>query len=355
MAEQERTQQENPFGSAVVQARQSGALEAALVQREVAEVQAAMMIARKFPRNPLQAMDLILQDCTRPTLAEAAVYEYARGGTAITGPSIRLAEALAQRWGNISCGVIELSRADGQSECMAYAWDLETGFRDEKRFVVKHWRDTKKGGYAITDERDIYETVSNQGARRKRACILAVIPGDVQEAALKQCDVTLKAKAEVTPERIKSIIDKFGEFGITKEQIEVRIQRHIEAITPALMVQLGRIYTSIKDGMAAAADYFEPIKKEGEEEKATTGAAGLKNVMKSRKNREEEAPPAAEETTGSPTAAGPSAPPSFNDAMEAVKRGFYDLANDIARGLTAEDQGKVRLAVIEAEKESGKK
>jgi len=41
-------------------------------QRAIAEVQAALFIARSNPRNPVAAMDRILNACTRPTLADAA-------------------------------------------------------------------------------------------------------------------------------------------------------------------------------------------------------------------------------------------------------------------------------------------
>jgi TolA-binding protein len=55
------------------------------------------------------------------------------------------------------------------------------------------------------------------------------------------------------------MVDAFDKMGISKRQIEARIQRRIDAITPALMVGLGKIYNSIKDGMSAPADWFEPI------------------------------------------------------------------------------------------------
>ena len=130
----------NPFG----EAREiQGASVQALVQREVAEVQGAMVVARQFPRNHQKAMDAILNECTRVGLAEKAEYQYARGGSDIRGPSIRLAETIARQWGNMLTGVTELTRGAGISECMAYACDLETGYRDEKRFQVKHWRETK--------------------------------------------------------------------------------------------------------------------------------------------------------------------------------------------------------------------
>ncbi len=38
--------------------------------------------------------------CQRPpTLAQSAVYSYGRGGSSVTGPSIRLAEALSSKLG----------------------------------------------------------------------------------------------------------------------------------------------------------------------------------------------------------------------------------------------------------------
>jgi hypothetical protein len=228
-------------------------------QRAVAEIQAALVVARSNPRDPIRALDLILQDCMRPKLAEGALYSYSRGGTEITGPSIRLAEAIGRRWGNLECCVKEVSRFQGFSECIAYSWDLESNFRDAKMFHVKHWRDRKGGGgYALTDERDIYETVANQGARRKRACILAVVPGDVVEAAVLQCEKTLTSSADTSPEAMKKMVEAFAAaFGVTREQIEKRIQRRLETIQPAQVVGLKKIYASLRDGMSTPRDWFE--------------------------------------------------------------------------------------------------
>ncbi|MDI6567144.1 hypothetical protein QL295_21740, partial [Bacillus subtilis] len=76
----------------------------ARVSRQAQEVQAARVIAKKFPRDVYAAFDRIKKACDRRLLAENAVYEYPRGGTKVSGPSIRLAEALAQNWGNIDYG-----------------------------------------------------------------------------------------------------------------------------------------------------------------------------------------------------------------------------------------------------------
>ncbi|MHB9836816.1 hypothetical protein Q8F57_018445 [Paraburkholderia terrae] len=267
----------NPFGSSAP--RHEGAVVSVEQQKAIAEVQAALLIARAQPRDPRYAMDRILQDCTRPKLAEKAAYQYSRGGNDIEGPSIRLAETIAKHWGNMEVGVKEISRRDGVSECLAYAWDLESNYREVKSFTVRHWRDTKKGGYALTDERDIYEMIANYGARRKRACILAVIDGDVIEAAVRQCDATLKTAVEITPEFIAQMVERFAELGINKEMIEKRIQRRLDSMTPALAVQLRKIYNSLKDGMSVAADWFDLPTVEPD---TATDAASRTEAVKSR-------------------------------------------------------------------------
>ena len=225
-------------------------------RREMAEVQGMIVLAKQFPRDEKRALDKIINACSRPGLAEVAVYEYARGGTPVTGPTIRVAEMIAQCWGNIQFGIRELEQRNGESTVEAFAWDLETNTRQSKVFQVPHLRHTKMGTTVLKDPRDIYEMVANQGARRLRACILGVVPGDVVEAATEQCELTMKTKVDITPDSLKAMVEKFAEFGVTKEQIEARIQRRLDTITPAQFVNLRKIYNSLKDEMSKSEDWF---------------------------------------------------------------------------------------------------
>ena len=70
-----------------------------MITRQAQEVQAAMVIAKKFPRDEAKAFDKIMRSCQRKGLAEQAEYTYPRGGQKVMGPSIRLAESIAQNWG----------------------------------------------------------------------------------------------------------------------------------------------------------------------------------------------------------------------------------------------------------------
>lgn len=248
----------NPFhGSAIATRGTNNATADAGQQREIAEVQAAMVIAKRFPRDQIEAMDNILQACTRPSLAEGALYSYSRGGSEITGPSIRLAEVAAQAWGNVSFGIRELEQRNGESTVEAFAWDVQSNTRQVKVFQVKHERHTRQGSKRLEDPRDVYELVANQGARRLRACILGVIPGDVIEAAVKQCEETMRASADTSPDGLKKLVAAFDAFGVSREQIEKRIQCRLEAIRPAQVVQLKKVYASLRDGMSGPADWFD--------------------------------------------------------------------------------------------------
>ncbi|MCC6812258.1 MAG: hypothetical protein IT381_32855 [Deltaproteobacteria bacterium] len=320
----------NPFGA--VAKSNGGAMVDIGQAREVADVQAAMLIAQRFPRDQIAAMDRILMAFTRPTLAETALYEYGRGGSDVSGLSIRAAEAMAQQWGHIHMGVEEVDRRGGASTVRAWCFDAQTGTRDSKVFQVKHWRDTKKGGYQITDERDIYELIANMAARRKRACILAVIPGDVQEAVKRQIETTLKAKIEITPELLKSLEEKFAAFGVTVSMIEKRIQRRMEAITPGLVMQLGKIYNSLKDGMSTPAEWFEAEPPSPASGPPPSKGDGIKDALRAKTK------PAVDKETGEVTrpslALDGNAPagPSYAEVRERIEKAKDRDTLDMAAG-----------------------
>lgn len=265
---------------------QNSGLIAVESSRAVQEVQASLIIAKRFPRDEISSQRKIMNACQRPGLAEVATYTYSRGGSEITGPSIRLAEAIAQYWGNIDFGWREIDRKVGTSTVQAYCWDKETNTRREMTFDVKHIRDTKQGGKILKDERDIYENNANMAARRMRACILAMIPGDIIEDAVNQCDQTLKTKIDVTPERRAAMVKGFKAYGVTKAMIEARIQRLLDAITPTQFLSLGKIANSLRDGMSKPDEWFDFSLVE---EKKSTAAAGAAKADEKKKSAAESA------------------------------------------------------------------
>ncbi len=257
--------------------------------REAQEVQVAMIAAKKFPRDEVAAYNRILQDCQRTSLAEKAMYEYPRGGQVITGPSIHLARTLARGWGNVDAGFKVLEQTAKKSTVMAYCWDLETNYRETKVFDVPHIRETKRGAYPLTDPRDIYEMVANQAARRERACILSVIPGDVVDAAVGQCNVTLAGNAKMPlVDMVRALVKNFQEqYGVTAEMLEAYIGCKKEAFSQKSVIRLKNVYNAIRDGSAGVEQYFDmsiasPVnpEKSGSESNAdnATGDGGNEQV-----------------------------------------------------------------------------
>lgn len=257
-------QLENEFAMQNQSNQGNGVMANMSASREMEEVKGQIFMAKQFPRNPFDAEKRILDACKRQSLAETAVYNYPRGGQMVSGPSIRLAEVIAQNWGNLSFGIKELEQRPGESVAMAYAWDLETNTREEKVFTVKHIRHTKQGSKNLTDPRDIYETVANNGARRLRSCILGIIPGDVTESAVMECQKTMQGANDAPlQDRLAAMFNLFKEkYDVTQEMIENRFGYKATAFTESNGVALRNIYNSLKDGMSKVEDWFEKPSKE---------------------------------------------------------------------------------------------
>lgn len=280
--------------------QQVGVMSHTISSREMEEVKGQIFMAKQFPRNVFQAEQRILDACKRPSLAEVAIYSYPRGGTRVEGPSIRLAEVLAQNWGNIMYGVKELEQREGESIAMAYAWDLETNVRQERTFTVKHSYKAKGKLKKLEDPRDIYEKVANDGARRVRACILGIIPGDIVEKAIEECNKTLAGNnKEPLKDRLARALNTFKEkFRVTQEMIEERFGYNIDAFTERDYIDLVKIYNSLRDGMSKVEDWFEKpgkteekseLAKEFEQETKKSTSKSKKDV-KSDGNKDEEVP-----------------------------------------------------------------
>lgn len=304
--EQRPTGIANPFGGSGLPSAASNVANVQAASREFAEMQAQIYLAKQFPRDEREAMERILTACQRPGLAQSALYSYARGGSEISGPSIRLAEEIARDWGNIECGWNELERGKTSSKLMTYAWDKQTNVYKKLVFVVSHMRNTKKGSYPITDERDLYELLANNASRRMRACILALIPGDVVDAACEQCQQTLRASCDATEENVKRLVDAFLEIGVTKRQIEKRIQRQINTIAPAQVISLRKIYASLRDEMSSIEDWFDV-----EEEQTKSATDKLKAaIVGGKKQAAPKAKRAVASATTAPTSNGNDQPPT---------------------------------------------
>ena len=229
--------------------------------RAIAEAQGKLVIAKRFPRDEVQAYAKAMEACQRPTMAEKAFYSFPRGGQTVEGPTIRFAEELARCWGNIDYGIKELSQDEGKSEMQAYAWDLETNAQSIQNFTNPHQREVGKKMQTLTSLRDIYENNANMATRRLRSRILAILPSWFVEDAIAECKKTLAGQNE-TPlvDRVKKMVVQFAKLGVTQEQIESRLKRKIDTMNADDFVEYIGIYNAIKQGESKIAEWFEAEK-----------------------------------------------------------------------------------------------
>ena len=229
--------------------------------RAIAEAQGKLVIAKRFPRDEVQAYNRVAQACQRKGIAEKAFYSYNRGGGTVSGPTIRFAEELARCWGNIDYGIKELSQDEGKSEMQAYAWDLETNAQSVQNFTNPHIREVGGKAKILTSQRDIYEINANMGARRLRSRILAILPTDLVDMAINECKKTLAGNNdEPLIDRVKKMIVAFGKIGVTQEQIEKRLGRKVDTMTIDDFTDYIGIYNAIKQGESKIAEWFEAEK-----------------------------------------------------------------------------------------------
>lgn len=242
----------------------------AIADRAVAEIQAQVFMAKQFPRDENQARARILRSCQRPGLASKAIYTYPKGGQRVSGPSIRLAEAMAQAWGNLDFNTVILEQRENESVCLSYCWDVETNTRASRSFIVPHKISTKQGERVLTDPREIYELAANQGARRLRACILSIIPGDIVDEAIDACNKTLSGNSKKPLiDRLRELADRFmNYYSVPLSSIERYFGYPLDSFTEMDGITLAGIYTALRDGASSREDYFQLPKLAGGEDDA---------------------------------------------------------------------------------------
>ena len=229
--------------------------------RAIAEAQGKLIMAKCFPRNHIDSYAKAIEACQRKGFAEKAFFSYPRGGQTVTGVTIRFAEEMARCYGNLDYGIKEMSHEEGKSEMQAYCWDLETNTISSQNFTVEHVMETKQGNRKLTSQRDIYERTANDGARRLRSRILAILPPDLVEDCINECKKTLAGKNDIPLiDKVKNMVTAFAKLGVTKEMLETRLKHTIETVNADELTEYIGIYNGLKQKETTISDWFEQPK-----------------------------------------------------------------------------------------------
>lgn len=300
--------------------------------RAVAEVEAAIVVALRHPRNIDTATAEMQRSGGQRSLAEKAFFRYSRGGGQISGPSVQLARELARCFGNVQYGLTEMRRDDeyGQSEMQAWCWDVQANTRSSTTFIVPHIRDTKEGPKQLSDMRDIYENNANMGARRLREMIFAILPGWFTEDAVEACNATLRGDDEDLPERVQNCIRGFRNMGVTERQLAQKIGYPVAKWTGYDLATLTVIYRSLQRSETRAEDEFEADRSGGD-------LSGADIVGRP-------AEPAAAKPADAPAAPPAAAPAAEPEKPKRGGTGAAQLGHEIAQLSFAADEVPVFLA-----------
>jgi hypothetical protein len=230
--------------------------------RAEAEVLAAVMAARQFPRDVESARAEMQRACRSMSVAETAFFDFNRGDGTVRGETIHLAKELALIWGNLDFGVMELSRDDvaRRSEVLAFAKDLERNTRSSAIFISPHKRDVKTGAKDLASLRDVYENNANMGARRLREAIWAVLPNWFRAEASEICRQTLSQTkpGQTWEQRVESTVAMYLAVGVPLALLEEKVKRPLKNWGETEVVDLEITYRSVARGDIKRDDAFPP-------------------------------------------------------------------------------------------------
>lgn len=232
------------------------------IARDEAELKGAIVMAKKFPRDENASYNKLMKSCERPAFAEAATYQFPRGGQQISGPSVNLAREAARCWGNVRYGLIIVTDSEEEVHIRGAAFDLETNnaVAMEDKFKKLVYR--RDGGWQKPDERDLRELINRRGAICVRNALLQILPPDVVDDAVSKAGLTLQqaAKGQLKQDRtktIRSLLAAFDMLGVSKEMIEATLKHPVDIINEEELAKLRGIYASIADGNTSRDKHFE--------------------------------------------------------------------------------------------------
>jgi hypothetical protein len=124
---------------------------------------------------------------------------------------------------------------------------------------VKHLRDTKQGTKKLTEQRDVYENNANNGARRVREAVFAVLPGWFTEQAVETCHATIENGGGVPLQRrIASAIDGYAALPrpVTQQQLEQHVGYGPNQWTAHDVARLAVTFRTIQRGETSVDEVF---------------------------------------------------------------------------------------------------
>jgi hypothetical protein len=228
-----------------------------------AELDSQIATARQYPRSLKTAIDNIMSLATldEQTAAEN-MFALPRGGKPIRGPSIRLAEIIAQQWGNcrVEARVIAIDRANKVITAEGTFHDLETN--SAMRSVVQR-RISDKRGRLFNDDM-IVVTGNAACSIARRNAVLAGVPKAVWRKAYEASERVVAGDIKTLATRRDGAIKAFATYGVKPEQVFAALDvKGLDEIMLEHIPTLLGMFSALKDGETTVEEMFDPRRGAG--------------------------------------------------------------------------------------------
>jgi hypothetical protein len=220
-----------------------------------AEIDIQISTAKAFPRSNKMFLDKALSMATlNEDIAGSCAYALPRGGKALEGPSVRLAEIVCASYGNIRAGARVIANDGKTITAQGVCHDLESNYCvtvEVKRKITDK--------YGKTYNEDMQVVTGNAAcAIAYRNAVFKVVPSALVNDIYEKAKEVAKGTAETLVQRRDKAVKYFKDLGVTEKQIcEVLEVKKIEDIDLDKLSTLRGMATLIKNGESTIKDLFE--------------------------------------------------------------------------------------------------
>lgn len=238
-------------------------------------IDAQVSTARKFPRSITTFIRRATEMATlTPEIAASCVYALPRGGKAIEGPSVRMAEIIAHAWGNLR---IQAGATENDSKYITArgeAWDVESNVAIA--FEVRR-RITKANGQTYDD--DMITVTGNAAASiALRNAVFKTVPSSFWKPIYQKCRQVIAGDAKTFAVRRDDMLKAFLVVGVTTERLCASLSlKGVQDLTLDHMATLVGILNAIKEGETSIEDAFpedaaspKPAPRKSQQQQART-------------------------------------------------------------------------------------
>lgn len=232
-----------------------------------AEIDIQISTAKKYPRS-LAAFrqDALSMATSDKEVAASCFYKLKRKGEDgpqfIEGPSVRLAEIVANAWGNLRYGARIIAENKDEVIAQGVAHDLE---KNVFSTIEVSRRITRKDGTRFGH--DMIQVTKNAACSiALRNAIFKTVPFTYAKAIYEKAKQTAVGTAKTLGERRQEMLSQFSKMSVTKEQVVKFLEvPSIEDIGLAEVETMIGVHTAIKNGDTTVDEQFKPDKPPADE------------------------------------------------------------------------------------------